>query len=374
LDRPWLTLGHVLNHRTGLPDWCWFGRMLWDFPNDPSSKKGARRSASATNDPSGEAARRAQFHMTQHILSLSGNNPEAGTLYSDLNYFLMARICENISLAQFKSWQDAISVINSACSSNFWHASLEPERSMTAIPFYPYVHSQVSAHIYENRKLENHAGQFGSAHDTNANILSHEFRASHKTNPLVSGHAGLFGSVGDVAAAAKIIMNTQSDLINHSMKLSCSSERFKWGLDTPTQSDSTAGLKLWPLPENSSIFGHLGYTGTSLWMSGAGEFHVFLTNRTAQRNTRGTLTAPRILFFHEESTGITSCWTRQPTAKIHVSNKPNSHWRSISCADAYALCYEHFRLVTRYWDRNTLRILPNINALRREIGKTLWKQ
>lgn len=371
-ERPWLTLGHVLNHRTGLPAWCWFGRMLWEFADDASPQKGARRNAGSANDNSGESARRAQYQLTRHILSLSGNNPNADTLYSDLNYFLMARICENISLAQFKSWQDCLNVINTTCSSNFWHASIDPERSMTAVPFYPYIHSQVTAHIYENRKLENHAGQFGSVHDTNANILAHEFRTSHAAAPIVSGHAGLFGSVADVAAAAKIMIDTQADLNNHSSTLTCSSDRFVWGMDTPSQAASTAGLNVWPPPKNTSVFGHLGYTGTSLWMSSAHEFHVFLTNRTAQRDTRGALSVPRILFFHEDSTGTTSCWIRNKAAETTGGSTGERSWKSISCADAYTLCFEHSRLVTRYWDRNTLRVLPNLNILRHELGKTLW--
>jgi hypothetical protein len=374
MERPWVTLSHVLNHKTGLPAWCWFGRMLWEFPDETAAKKAARRSAGSASDDSGETARRAQLQLTRHILSMGANNSNPEALYSDLNYFLMARICENIALTQFKSWQDCLDVINTACSSSFWHASLDPERSMTAVPFYPYVHSQVTAHIYENRKLENHAGQFGSVHDTNANILAHEFRASRTAAPMVSGHAGLFGSVADVAAAAKVIIETQSELNNHPTKLKCSDERFVWGMDTPSQSDSTAGLNLWPLSQNASVFGHLGYTGTSLWLSSSHEFHVFLTNRTAQRNTRGALTTPRILFFHEESTGNTSCWLRNTAAENTRVNTVEGNWKSISCADAYALCFEHSRLVTRYWDRNTLRMLPNLNQLRRELGKSLWTQ
>lgn len=373
LARPWLTLNHVLSHRTGLPAWCWFGRMLWEFPEDTSSKKGARRTAGSSNDSSGNSARQAQHQLTRHILSLGATSPAPQTLYSDLNYFLMARICENVALVKFKSWQDCLSIINSACSSNFWHASLEPERSALAVPFYPYVHSQVTAHIYENRKLENHAGQFGSVHDTNANILAHEFRTSHATAPLVSGHAGLFGSVGDVAAAAKVLIETQA-LLNNDPSLDTDSiARFAWGLDTPSQPDSTAGLNIWPIPKHSSIFGHLGYTGTSLWMSHTGEFHTVLTNRTAQRATLGAITAPRILFFYEEKTQTTSCWIRPPNAKAINSNNRTEHkWLPISCTDAYALCFEHARLVTRYWDRNALRVLPNLNNLRRELGKSLW--
>lgn len=372
LARPWLTLGHVLNHRTGLPAWCWFGRVLWEFPEHNPQKKGVRRSTDRARDSQGESAQRAQSQLTRHILSLGENNPRAATTYSDLNYFLLARICENLTLAQFKSWQDCLERINSASGSSFWHASLDPERSATAVPYYPYVHSQVTAHIYENRKLENHAGQFGSVHDTNANILAHEFRMSHASAPIVSGHAGVFGSVADVSSAARMLIETQAALENHALNLSCASERFVWGLDTPSQPDSNAGLNVWPLPEHTHVFGHLGYTGTSLWMSNEHQFHVLLTNRTAQRSTRGAVSAPRILFFQEGLGGPMHCWMRVPDSKPMELNESSSNWKSISCQYAYTLCFEHSRLVTRYWDRNALRVLPNLSILRRDVGKRLW--
>jgi CubicO group peptidase (beta-lactamase class C family) len=372
LTRPWLTLGHFLNHRTGLPAWCWFGRSLWDFPETSQDSKGARRNPQRAHNENGEAARRAQWQLTRHLLSLGGSNPSADTLYSDLNYFLLARICENLSLAKFKNWQDCLDTINTACTGQLWHASLDPERSMTAVPFFPYVHSQVTAHIYENRKLENHAGQFGSVHDTNANILAHEFRASSSVSPIVSGHAGLFGSVLDVSRMARLLIETQSELNNHTITPPCAGQRFSWGMDTPSGPDSAAGLNAWPPSDPSAVFGHLGYTGTSLWMGASGDFHVLLTNRTAQRSTRGSLSAPRILFFREESSGNLHCWMRPQTQKQSAQNQTQRQWKPMTAHDAYALCLEHFRLVTRYWDRNSIRTLPNLQHLRRDVGRHLW--
>ncbi len=368
-ERPWLTLGHLLNHTSGLPAWCWFGRALWQFSGTGAAARTSGRLPDFSRDESGNTARNAQRNLTQHILSLAPSLPQSKTLYSDLNYYLLARICENLAMVPFRGWGHCIDSLNAQWNSEFWHASLDPERSMTAIPFFPYVNSQVVAHVYEHRKLDNHAGAYGSAHDTNANILSSEFKISHKTAPLVSSHAGLFGSILDVKNAIPFLMETQQELLEYRKPFAAQSERFIWGLDTPSNAQSTAGLNEWPITKQNSIFGHLGYTGTSLWMADDGQFHVLLTNRTARRSTRGAQSSPRILLFQANSSQEPECWVRHASRKNPASS---ADWQSLHWREAYTACFEQFRLVTRYWDRNALRTPPDLANLRRTTGQYLW--
>ncbi|NBO37737.1 hypothetical protein EBU99_04040 [bacterium] len=382
--RPWLTLAHLLNHTSGLPAWCWFGRALWQFPNErnPAEKnhngRATGRILDLSRDANGEIARMAQQELTRHILSRGPLESDGSTTYSDLNYYLLARVVEHLGLHEFRGWQGTLDSLNGLWDTQFWHASLDPERSQIAIPFFPYVNSQVVAHVYEQRKLDNHAGNFGSVHDTNANILSSEFRSAHQTSPFVSSHAGLFGNIVDVARSASFFIESQQQFHEQRHSPTGNSTRFSWGLDTPSTAQSTAGLKTWPLTDDKKIFGHLGYTGTSLWMASDGQFHVLLTNRTAQRRTLGAPSVPRILFFQKDghrpgaSVNELECWVRFPSrGSSHRQNQSNS-WQSLPWRDAYTLCFEQFRLVTRYWDRHTLRTPPDLAKIRREVGQILW--
>ena len=370
--RPWLTLAHLLNHTSGLAPWCWFGRTLWQFQDNSTARRSFGRATDLTQDPSGDKARAAQLSLTRHILERAPQEPQHTTVYSDLNYFLLARVIENLAMTSFRGWDHCLTSLNTFWTSEFWHASLDPERSATAIPFYPYLHSQVVAHVYENRKLENHAGFFGSVHDTNANILASEFKAAHQMAPIVSSHAGLFGSIQDVKNTVPFLLESQLELMQNRKPFAAQSDRFSWGMDTPSSAQSTAGLKTWPLNRGRSIFGHLGYTGTSLWIADDGQFHVLLTNRIAQRRTIGAQTAPRILLFQKYSNSMPDCWISIPSRKALQDSESKRHWQELSWRDTYTLNFEQFRLNTRYWDRHALRTPPDLAHLRRTTGQSLW--
>ncbi|MEN9810093.1 MAG: hypothetical protein RLZZ488_1660 [Pseudomonadota bacterium] len=368
--QPRLTLAHLLNHTSGLPAWRWFGRALWKIPE--GSRRAASRLPELQSDSSGEEARGAQFELTSAILSLPHTLPagDAQTTYSDLNYYLLARVIENLSVQSFRGWESVIADLNALWGTHFWHASLDPERSQQAIPYFPYVNSQVVAHVYENRKLNNHAGEFGSVHDTNANILATDFRASCATHPLVSSHAGLFGSVLDVAKTVGFFQSTQNDLQAISLPRHCQSERFHWGLDTPSGLSSTAGISQWPLKDGRRVFGHLGYAGTSFWLENEGQYHILLTNRTAHRTSIGSVGVPRVLIFQKDNSSEPQCWIRRQQ-NAGEQGRPTA-WQSVPWQDAYTLCFEHSRMITRYWNRNILRRPPDLANIRRTAGQLLW--
>jgi CubicO group peptidase (beta-lactamase class C family) len=109
----------------------------------------------------------------------------------------------------------------------------------------------------------------GEVHDENAAALAG-----------VAGHAGLFGTAQAVGQITKAWLDSyagkpslfQCDVVRQFVKAQPGS----WGLgwDTPSQPSSSGQ---WFLPES---FGHLGFTGTSIWIDPVRELEViFLSNR-----------------------------------------------------------------------------------------------
>ena len=114
-----------------------------------------------------------------------------------------------------------------------------------------------------------------------------------------AGHAGLFAPAGDVlrfadallaphhgrrgGAAGRLFTPEATALFTRRAALPAGSAR-ALGWDTPSGVPSSAGVRFSP-----RAFGHLGYTGTSLWIDGEADLAVvLLTNRTyPTRENRG---------------------------------------------------------------------------------------
>ncbi len=123
----------------------------------------------------------------------------------------------------------------------------------------------------------------GIVHDENAWALS---------GHAASGHAGLFGTVNDVlgfGAALLDVLAGRSDWLSNAALWTLVRPRpggtLRAGFDGKSAGASSAGALSGP-----ETFGHLGFTGTSLWCDpAAGVVSVLLTNRV--HPTRGN---PRI--------------------------------------------------------------------------------
>ncbi len=117
----------------------------------------------------------------------------------------------------------------------------------------------------------------GEVHDDNAYAMGG-----------VSGHAGLFGTVRDVAKFAGVWLDTfhgTSSLFDEqlvrrfSKRTRLSGSTRALGFDTPSEKDSQAGNLL-----GRDSIGHTGFTGTSLWIDLRRELIVvLLTNRVHPR-------------------------------------------------------------------------------------------
>ena len=124
----------------------------------------------------------------------------------------------------------------------------------------------------------------GEVHDENAFILGG-----------VSGHAGLFSNATDIGSFAKFFLNEGVYLGRRYMKKNLIKE-FTTKIKNPVESDRALGWDT-PSAKGSSAgdyfskmsYGHLGFTGTSLWIDPEKEIIiVFLTNRVhPSRNKKG---------------------------------------------------------------------------------------
>jgi len=100
----------------------------------------------------------------------------------------------------------------------------------------------------------------------------------------VSGHAGLFGTVGSVVTLCEEILDQYKkrgkilnwpEIIKAGLQKKNNSDTWCLGFDTPSPECSSGGKYLSP-----QSFGHLGYTGTSFWIDPVKDVVVvLLTNR-----------------------------------------------------------------------------------------------
>jgi CubicO group peptidase (beta-lactamase class C family) len=115
---------------------------------------------------------------------------------------------------------------------------------------------------------------WGEVHDPNASVMGG-----------VAGHAGLFAPADDVLRFARVVLDTwhgrsdalPRDLLRTFLTRQNLPAKSDWALgwDTPSPRNSAAGRFL-----SRSSVGHLGFTGTSLWIDLEGEaIVVMLTNR-----------------------------------------------------------------------------------------------
>lgn len=357
-----LTITDFLNHRTGVPAWMWFGKGMWHFAQNHLEAK-------VHSEGFDKQKLKEKFEETMTHFAVQKIFPQNTTeCYSDIGYFLLARIAENMPYGQPTDfWSERLNSANSANGTHFFHASLTPSHTTRAIPAYPYTSLQnqiVPSGAFQKR-------EFGHLHDTNGNIL-----ASHG---IVSGHAGMFGTVLDVALAIPTLANTQKRLLESSP--ANTSSRFIFGLDTPSAGTSAAGPLTWPLEKGQQIFGHLGYTGTMFWFlqtpnEALAKFNILLTNRTAQRTTIGSEIAPRIIVvtpMPQNICGQTLRNTDSVQTLYFAQNTPQSALRSISRNDAEEIIVAYARATRRIWNDSCLRQVPNIQALRNTVSTQLWQ-
>jgi CubicO group peptidase (beta-lactamase class C family) len=140
---------------------------------------------------------------------------------------------------------------------------------MSSTCFCPPANLKSSIPPTENDTTFRHRVVQGEVHDENAWVMGG-----------VAGHAGLFSTAGDVTRYAQAMLKGGSFLrqetvaaFTHAVKLEDHKRALGW--DVPT-APSQAGRHF-----SSRSYGHLGFTGTSLWIDPERQLTVvLLTNRT----------------------------------------------------------------------------------------------
>ena len=200
--------------------------------------------------------------------------------YSDLNYIALGRLIERVT---GRTLDDAaIEMIFEPLSLN---------RTFFCPPSF-YLRSTAASECgngFERQTCERDFPQlpikpnvlrsemiWGEVHDGNAHFMGG-----------VSGHAGLFSTADNVFQIAHQFLPEFSKLVSpetcglFQRNFSpCANEHRSLGFQLATTPESTAGVNMSP-----ESFGHLGFTGTSLWIDPVKErVFILLTNRTHHRD------------------------------------------------------------------------------------------
>lgn len=189
--------------------------------------------------------------------------PAHATVYSDVGYILLGR------------WLEAVA---GQPLDRLFHQCIAGPLGLQTLAFRPWS-TPAGSEVHPGRVIAatelcpwRGVPLMGVVHDENAQHLGG-----------VAGHAGLFGSADDVLRLAQDLLRPTSTVISARARermwdrqLSLPGSTWVCGWDTPSPVGSTAGQGHTP----GSTFGHLGFTGTSVWVDRSRQLTVvLLTNR-----------------------------------------------------------------------------------------------
>jgi CubicO group peptidase (beta-lactamase class C family) len=245
------TIWHLLTHSSGLPGWRPFYQQLGQDVDMSEPVVGARSNAE----------RVLSFIRSERLEFVPGER----SLYSDLGFMLLGWIVERLSGC----------LLDEFCRSRLyspigaWPLAFVPRGMSVANLFgQESVVAPTEEDPWRGRLLE------GEVHDENAAALG-----------AVAGHAGLFGTAQAVACVAQAWLDAwsgqpgrwSSDLVRRFVARQTVIPSSTWALgwDTPSGCASSAGTHF-----STRSFGHLGFTGTSIWIDPAEQLVVvLLSNR-----------------------------------------------------------------------------------------------
>ncbi len=254
-DKDGVTLRHLLTHSSGLKPWRAFHELLLE--------KERKTGEQLLGTP---AAR--EMVIERVLRSGLVHEPGAAAVYGDLDFIVLGALVEAVTHCRLDA---------------FCRERIFAPLGMRDTFFAPLVDGDGLAESVRRRvaATENCPWRervlWGEVHDSNAWAMGG-----------VAGHAGLFSSADDVMRFAQVILDVwhaRSDalpreLLRHFTERQELPPGSDWALgwDTPTQAASSSGRHFSP-----RSIGHLGFTGTSLWIDLEREVVVtMLTNRVHQ--------------------------------------------------------------------------------------------
>ncbi len=265
------TVRDLLTHRSGLPGWRPFYKQL-DARDMVSGLPGGDQPAK------------------QHVLEMIRDEPliyvrGERSLYSDLGFMLLGFLVERLSGMALDLWCEEAIVRPLQADPMMFRPTAGRAQSDVVGPIVDVSRIAPSEQDeWRNRLLR------GEVHDENAAAMGG-----------VAGHAGLFGTAESVLAVSGAWLRgyygresiLERELVGQFTTRHESAARSSWALgwDTPSAPSSSGSS----FSERS--FGHLGYTGTSLWIDPSCELEVvLLSNRVhpSRRNEKIKVFRPLI--------------------------------------------------------------------------------
>lgn len=211
--------------------------------------------------------------------------PRSASVYSDLGFILLGFCAERAGGAPLADQTTRIidaTLSATAAGSDAWLGPSTPDMLRAAVaPTRP-----LAEDIRRGRRL------VGEVHDNYAAALGG-----------FAGHAGLFGTASGVGAFARGVLRAargdttlpqplSPPLVTRAItrsRVPRSSRALGWDTMLPT---SSCGTRL-----SAAAFGHVGFTGTSLWIDPPRDrYYVLLTNRVSDGGTIGDMLEVRRAF------------------------------------------------------------------------------
>lgn len=234
------TLELLLTHRAGLAAW---GGLYLDVPHEPGTSAARRWIVS-------EASRRPEENWNGQVV------------YSDLGYLIAGEILARVAGEPLdKVVAHQVTEPLGIADEVYYGGALPPDkRAQLARTAAPTERCEWRGRVVR-----------GEVHDENCAALGG-----------VSGHAGMFGTAHGVAVFGRAMLDVlagRSDFLPRDLLLAALAERpggtHRLGWDGKSPGESAAGRRLGP-----KSFGHLGFTGTSIWCDPDRDLViVLLTNR-----------------------------------------------------------------------------------------------
>ena len=222
-NRNSITFRHLMTHTSGLPAYCPYYQEGEVFPE------------SLFNTP-------------------LESDPGTKTVYSDPGFILLGKVLERISNKRI----DIFFNNEIAKPLGLKNTSFCPSKKL-----FPFIAPTELDKKYRNRLVR------GEVHDENAWMLGG-----------VAGHAGLFSTIEDIATFAQMMLDDgcvngtpflKRKTIHYFLKRRTARSRpLGWDL---TSSGGASGKYF-----SSSSYGHLGYTGPSLWIDPKNKLYIALLN------------------------------------------------------------------------------------------------
>lgn len=253
-DRSAITVRQLVTHTSGLPAW----KPLYLLADDNAA-------------------------VTELILAEETRGSVDSVVYSDPGFILLGKMIERLTQRTLDSLFDE--EIRQPLGLASWDVAFNPLRDVLLTR----IAASENGNGHERRVCE----ELGTLNGMPPEQADRYFRSDviwgevHDGNAYfmggVAGHAGLFGTAEDVLKIAMQFMPGYTALLSReTCKLFTTNftlgmnEHRSFAFQLASTPDSTAGERMSP-----QSFGHLGFTGTSLWIDPIKErVFILLTNRT----------------------------------------------------------------------------------------------